>query len=103
VRHGERYFVNTDRGDLVLARFTPQGYEEIDRTFLIEPTSGGGGRREKGAVLWSHPAYANGHIVVRNDREIVRASLRADDYLDSGKPSSSRVSPSVRVMPDARP
>ena len=28
-----------------------------------------------GVVHWSHPAYANRHIVVRNDREIVRASL----------------------------
>lgn len=77
VRHGERYFVNTDRGELVIARFTPLGYREIDRTPLIEPTSPGGGKRELGAVHWSHPAYANRHIVVRNDREIVRASLEA--------------------------
>jgi outer membrane protein assembly factor BamB len=103
VRNGNRYLVNTDRGELVLARFTPKGYEEIDRTFLIEPTSGGGGRRELDAVNWSHPAYANGHIVARNDREIVRASLRAEAYSDAGKPSSSRVSPSVRVIPDALP
>jgi outer membrane protein assembly factor BamB len=75
VRQGKRYFINTDRGDLVIARLTPEGYEEIDRTRLIEPTSSGGGRRELKAVHWSHPAYANGHIIVRNDREIVRASL----------------------------
>ncbi|MFQ5767176.1 MAG: allantoate amidohydrolase [Acidobacteriota bacterium] len=76
-RHGDRYFNNNDRGELVMARLTPEGYEEMDRTPLIEPTSRGGGRRELGAVLWSHPAYANRHIVVRNDREIVRASLAA--------------------------
>ena len=103
VRNGDRYLVNTDRGELVLARFTPKGYEEIDRTFLIEPTSGGGGRRELDAVNWSHPAYANGHVVARNDREIVRASLRAVSYSDSVKPSSSRVRSSVRVMPDSLP
>jgi outer membrane protein assembly factor BamB len=79
VRHGDRFFVNNDRGELVIARFTPQGYIEIDRTPLIEPTSKGGGRRELGAVHWSHPAYANRHIVVRNDREIMRASLEAPD------------------------
>jgi len=78
VRHGDRYVVNNDRGELVFARFTPDGYHEIDRTPLIEPTSKGGGRREAGAVHWSHPAYANRHVVVRNDREIVRASLAAD-------------------------
>jgi outer membrane protein assembly factor BamB len=76
VRLGDRYLINTDRGDLVLAHLTPEGYEEIDRTSLIEPTSPGS-HRERGAVHWSHPAYANRHVVVRNDREIVRASLRA--------------------------
>ena len=78
MRHGDRYFVNTDRGDLVIAHFTPEGYREIDRTVLIEPTSKGGGRRELNAVLWTHPAYANRHIIVRNDREILRASLAAE-------------------------
>jgi outer membrane protein assembly factor BamB len=77
VRHGDRFFVNNDRGELVIARFAPEGYVEVDRTPLIEPTSKGGGRRELDAVHWSHPAYANRHIVVRNDREIVRASLEA--------------------------
>jgi hypothetical protein len=62
-----------------------------------------GGWRELGAVHSSHPAYANGHIVVRNDREIVRASLLAQSDGDSDSPSSSRARPSARVMPDARP
>ena len=31
-----------------------------------------------GAVNWSHPAYANRHIVARNDTEIIRASLAAN-------------------------
>jgi outer membrane protein assembly factor BamB len=76
VRNGERIFINNDRGDLILAELTAEGYRELDRTFLIEPTSPAR-RREKGAVHWSHPAYANRHIVVRNDREIIRASLAA--------------------------
>ena len=75
VRNGDRYFINNDRGDLIIARLSPQGYREISRTKLIEPTSPAS-RREMGAVLWSHPAYANRHIVVRNDEEIVRADLR---------------------------
>ena len=82
VRQGKRYFINTDRGDLVIARLTPEGYVEIDRTRLIEPTTSGGGRRELKAVHWSHPAYANGHIIVRNDREIVRASLLSSTRAD---------------------
>ena len=85
VQHRDRYFVNNDIGDLILARFTPAGYEELARTKLIEPTSSSGTRTPHGAISerivnWTHPAYANGHIVHRNDREIVRASLRASDY-----------------------
>ena len=78
VKNGDRYFVNNDGGDLIIARFSREGYMEIDRTKLIEPTSsaGFGPRRMFDAqVNWSHPAYANGHIVARNDNEIVRASL----------------------------
>jgi outer membrane protein assembly factor BamB len=78
VRNGDRYFINNDRGELILARLSPSGYTEIDRTALIKPTSNPGNRRELGAVHWSHPAYANGHILVRNDEEILSASLRAN-------------------------
>jgi outer membrane protein assembly factor BamB len=74
VRHGDRYFINNDRGELIIARFSSEGYREDSRTELIKPTSPGG-RRERGAVNWSHPAYANGHIFARNDEEIVCASL----------------------------
>ena len=75
VRHGDRYFINNDRGELIIARFSPEGFHELSRTQLIEPTSPTVRRRELNAVHWSHPAYANRHIVVRNDREILRASL----------------------------
>jgi outer membrane protein assembly factor BamB len=75
VRNSDRYFINTDAGDLVIAQVSPEGYQEIDRTLLIKPTSNSGNRRKAGAVNWSHPAYANRHIVARNDEEIIRASL----------------------------
>jgi outer membrane protein assembly factor BamB len=78
VRHGDRFFINNDRGDLIIATLSPDGYHEISRTKLIKPTSNPGNRREVGAVNWSHPAYANRHIVARNDEEIIRASLAAN-------------------------
>jgi len=77
VRHGERFFINNDRGELIIAKLAPDGYHEISRTQLIKPTSNSGNRRELGAVNWSHPAYANGHVVARNDEEIIRVSLAA--------------------------
>ena len=81
VKNGDRWFVNNDVGDLIIARFTRDGYEEIDRARLIEPTAraGFGPRRFYDAqVNWSHPAYANRHIVARNDEEIIRVSLAAE-------------------------
>jgi len=75
VRNGDRYFINNDRGELILAALSPQGYREISRTPLIQPTTNPGNRRELGAVHWSHPAYANRHIIIRNDQEILSASL----------------------------
>ena len=75
VRHGDRYFINNDRGDLIIAKFSPQGYQEISRTKLIQPTSDSRNRRELGAVNWSHPAYANHHIFARNDEELISVSL----------------------------
>lgn len=75
VRHGDRYFINNDRGDLILAHLTPDGYKEIDRTKLLEPTQPSRRRRELGKVLWVHPSYANRSLIIRNDEEIVRYSL----------------------------
>ncbi len=77
VRHEDRVFINNDHGDLIIARLSPAGYEEISRTSLIAPTSRPGNRRQLTYVNWSHPAYANRHIYARNDEEIISASLAA--------------------------
>jgi outer membrane protein assembly factor BamB len=78
VQNGDRVFINNDRGELILARLSPEGFNEISRTQLIKPTSPPGNRRELTTVNWSHPAYANRHIYARNDEEIVAYSLAAD-------------------------
>ena len=75
VRHGDRFFINNDRGDLIIAKLSPEGYHEISRTKLIAPTTNPGNRRQLSAVNWSQPAYANKHIIARNDQEIISASL----------------------------
>lgn len=75
VRNGDRYFINNDRGELIIARLSPEGYQEISRAQLIKPTSNPGNRRELGMVNWSHPAYANRHVYARNDEEIIAVPL----------------------------
>ncbi len=81
VKHGDRWFVNNDEGYLIIARFSRDGYEEIDRARLLKPTANAGfgpQRFGEAMVNWSHPAYANRHIVARNDEEIIRVSLAAE-------------------------
>lgn len=75
VKHQNRYFINNDRGELIIAELSPDGYHEISRTKLTKPTQPLARRREFGAVHWSHPAYANRHIITRNDEDVVRYSL----------------------------
>jgi outer membrane protein assembly factor BamB len=71
--NGDAVFLFTDKGDLIRARLTPQGYREISRARLLEPTYPFGGRK----CAWTPPAYANRHVFARNDEELVCASLAA--------------------------
>lgn len=71
VKHDDRFFLFNEKGDLIIARLSPRGYEEISRAHLLEPTGTAAGR----AVLWSHPAYANQHAYARNDKELICVNL----------------------------
>lgn len=53
--------LNAD-GELILARLTPEKYEEISRVPLI-------------GFTWAHPAFAGTSVYARSDTEIVGASL----------------------------
>jgi outer membrane protein assembly factor BamB len=75
IRQGDagdgRTWLFSETGDLILARLTPAAYEELGRAHLLAPTNECFGRD----VVWSHPAFANRCIFVRNDRELVCVSL----------------------------
>ncbi len=75
VRHDKRFFLFGEQGDLILARLTKEGYQELGRVHLLEPTNNHAGR----SVVWSHPAFAERCIFVRNDKELVCASLAANE------------------------
>jgi hypothetical protein len=82
-RHGTAFLVRhepsgpgvtwlfSETGDLILARLTPQAYEELGRVHLLDPTNECFGRD----VVWSHPAFAGRCVFVRNDKELVCVSL----------------------------
>jgi outer membrane protein assembly factor BamB len=76
VPHGEEVFIFNEKGDLILARLTPAGYDEISRSHILDPdmpSTGRGGRK----VVWSHPAFANRCLYARNAHEILCVSLAA--------------------------
>jgi outer membrane protein assembly factor BamB len=67
VKNGDRYFLFSETGELVLARLTAEKYDEIGRAKLLDPTGEGMGRK----VVWTHPAFADKKVFARNDKEIV--------------------------------
>jgi outer membrane protein assembly factor BamB len=68
---GNRFWLFNDSGDLVIAELTPEGYNEIDRAHLIDPTNTAFGRD----VVWCMPAFANKRMYVRNDVECICVDL----------------------------
>lgn len=75
VTHEDRSWIFNQQGHLIAAKLTPDGYREMGRMLLVEPTAG---YRVGGAVAWSHPAFADKCVYARNDRELVCVSLAAD-------------------------
>jgi outer membrane protein assembly factor BamB len=71
VKQGARCFLFSETGDLIIAKLSPQKYQEISRAHLLEPANRDPGR----PVVWSHPAFANRCVYARNDKEIVCAPL----------------------------
>ena len=71
IPQGDRFFIANDLGDLIIAKLSPTGYQEISRAHLIDPTHNIGGRD----VVWSHPAFANRSVYLRNDKHLRCFSL----------------------------
>jgi outer membrane protein assembly factor BamB len=74
VKNGDRYFLFAETGELIIAKLSPTEYTEVSRAKLLEPTGAAFGRK----VVWSHPAFANKCIFVRNDKEIACFSLATE-------------------------
>jgi hypothetical protein len=73
VRHEEKIWMFNERGELIISKLSPKGFEQISRAKIIEPTEGQ--LRRRGGVCWSHPAFAYSHIYARNDRELICIDL----------------------------
>jgi outer membrane protein assembly factor BamB len=71
--NGNSVLLFTDQGNLIRARLSAEGYVELSRAHLLDPTYAFNGRN----VVWPPPAYAGRHVFARSDNELVCASLAA--------------------------
>jgi outer membrane protein assembly factor BamB len=77
IRHGDKIWMFNEHGQLIISQLDAEGYNEISRGQLIEPTTAQLDRKGTG-VTWAHPAFANKHVFIRNDKELLCASLEAN-------------------------
>jgi outer membrane protein assembly factor BamB len=71
IKHEDRFFLANEKGELIIAKLTPEGVTELSRATLLAPTT----TDPRRAVVWSHPAFAQKCVFMRNDDELVCASL----------------------------
>ncbi len=100
VRNHDRIWMFNELGELIITELSPQGLRQISRARLISPSEGqyaGTFSRVLAAksaeddpregksmfskdqgVTWSHPAFANKHVFIRNDYQLICANLASD-------------------------
>ncbi len=71
VENGDRFVLFNEQGELILARLSPSGYEEVSRAQVLKPTNKMAGR----PVVWTYPAFADKCVFARNDEKLVCVSL----------------------------
>ncbi len=76
VRHEDKIWMFNERGELIISKLSPDGFHQISRAKIIEPTDGQLDQRD---VCWTHPAFAYKRLYVRNDRELVCIDLSAKE------------------------
>ena len=71
VQNKNKIWMFNEQGELLITELSPEGFKEISRAKLIEPSK----KQHPRGVVWTHPAFANKHIFVRNDNKLVCADL----------------------------
>lgn len=75
VQNGDRTWITTEKGEIVIARLTPRGFQRLSSAQFIAPETKLRGRDHP--IAWSHPAYAHRSLFARNDTQLVCISLAA--------------------------
>jgi len=71
IQKGDQTWMFNEQGELLITELSPAGFKEISRARLIEPTR----KQHPRGVTWTHPAFANKHVFIRNDERLICADL----------------------------
>jgi hypothetical protein len=71
IQKGDLTWMFNEHGELLITELSPAGFKEISRAILIEPTR----KQLPRGVTWSHPAFANKHVFIRNDNRLLCSDL----------------------------
>jgi outer membrane protein assembly factor BamB len=72
IPNGDRVILCNEHGEIIFAKLSGDGYKQISRAKLIEPTQ----PIQRRMTVWSHPAFAMGSVFARNDGELIRVNLK---------------------------
>jgi outer membrane protein assembly factor BamB len=71
IQKDDKTWMFNEQGELIISELSPDGFHEISRTNIIEPTK----KQLPRGVTWAHPAFAKKHVFIRNDKELVCVDL----------------------------
>jgi outer membrane protein assembly factor BamB len=75
IPHGKRVVICNEQGEIIVANLGGDGYRELSRAKLIEPTQ----PIQRRLTVWSHPAFAMKSVFARNDGELIRVNLAKEE------------------------
>lgn len=77
VSNGPNTWMLNEQGELMIGQLSREGLNVTSRETILTPDQMRTPNR-KGGVCWSHPAFANRCIILRNDRELICIDLAAE-------------------------
>lgn len=69
IQQGELTWGFNELGELLLGRFTPEGYTDLGRVKVIDPVRISPNPRK--GVCWSHPAFSGKQVFIRSDEQLI--------------------------------
>ena len=69
VRQEDKVWGFNEIGELLLGKFTPEGYQDLGRVKVIETVRISPNPRN--GITWAHPAFTGNRIYIRNDAKLI--------------------------------